>query len=140
MLRLLYIEMFSLEECSLNSLLASEFSRKKQASIQQTLSHQEEGVELRKYHLIVKSQPQNEDVRKFLQPSHTFEKEVQMYGHVFHDMANFVRRESVISLNCRDSEVIEVPRCYYTRWAGEDNIKEDLIVLENLYPQVRTYV
>ncbi len=27
-------------------------------------------------------------------------------------------------------------RCYYTRWAGEDNVKEDLIILENLYPQV----
>ena len=59
-----------------------------------------------------------------------------MYGQVFHDMANFVRRESVISLNCKDSEVIEVPRCYYTRWKGDDNMKEDLIILENLYPQV----
>ena len=37
---------------------------------------------VRKYHLIVKSQPQNEDARKFLQPSRTFEKEVQMYGQV----------------------------------------------------------
>lgn len=89
-----------------------------------------------KYHLIVKSQPQNEDARKFLQPSHTFEKEVQMYGQVFHDMANFVRRASVISLNCKDSEVIDIPRCYYTRWAGDDdNMKEDLIILENLYPK-----
>jgi hypothetical protein len=34
------------------------------------------------YHLIVKSQPQSEDARKFLQPSHTFEKEVGMYGQV----------------------------------------------------------
>lgn len=34
--------------------------------------------EHREYHLIVKSQPQNEDVRNFLQPSHTFEKEVQV--------------------------------------------------------------
>ena len=93
--------------------------------------------EVKKYHLIVKSQPQNEDARRLLQPSHTFEKEVQMYGQVFHDMANFVRKESVITLNCKDSEVIDVPRCYYTRWAGDDNIKEDLIILENLYPQVR---
>lgn len=37
---------------------------------------------VRKYYLIVKSQPQNEDARKFLQPSRTFEKEVQMYGQV----------------------------------------------------------
>lgn len=35
-----------------------------------------------KYHLIVKSQPQNEDARRFLKPSRTFEKEVQMYGQV----------------------------------------------------------
>ena len=56
---------------------------------------------------------------------------------VFHDMANFVRSESIVSLNCcKDSEVIDIPRCYYTRWAGEDNVKEDLIILENLYPQV----
>ncbi len=59
---------------------------------------------------MVKSQPQNEDARRFLQPSQTFEKEVQMYAEVFHDMANFVRKESVISLNCKDSEVIDVPR------------------------------
>jgi len=91
--------------------------------------------EVRKYHLIVKSQPQSEEARRLLQPSHTFEKEVQMYGQVFHDMANYVRKESVITLNCKDSEVIDVPRCYYTRWAGDDNIKEDLIILENLYPQ-----
>jgi len=91
---------------------------------------------VKKYHLIVKSQPQNEDARRFLKPSRTFEKEVQMYGQVFHDMANFVRSESIVSLNCcKDSEVIDIPRCYYTRWAGEDNVKEDLIILENLYPQ-----
>ena len=29
---------------------------------------------------ILKSHPQNEDARKFLQPSHTFDKEVGMYG------------------------------------------------------------
>ena len=92
--------------------------------------------EFRKYHLIVKSQPQSPEARILLQPGHTFEKEVQMYGQVFHDMANFVRSESVITLNCKDSEVIDVPRCYYTRWAGDDNLKEDLIILENLYPQV----
>ena len=38
--------------------------------------------ETRKYHLVVKSQPQNEDARLFLKPSRTFEKEVQMYGQV----------------------------------------------------------
>jgi len=31
---------------------------------------------------------------------------------------------------------MDVPRCFYARWAGEDNVKEDLIILENLYPQV----
>lgn len=41
------------------------------------------GSEVRKYHLIVKSQPQNEDARRFLKPSRTFEKEVQMYGQVY---------------------------------------------------------
>jgi len=95
----------------------------------------EDGEE-RVYHLVVKSQPQDEDARSLLQPGQTFEKEVQMYSKVFHDMALFVRKESVISLNCKDSEVIDVPRCYYTRWTGEDNVKEDLIILENLYPQV----
>ena len=53
-------------------------------------------------------------------------------------MANFVRSESIVSLNCcKDSEVMDIPRCYYTKWAGDDNVKEDLIILENLYPQVR---
>ena len=52
-------------------------------------------------------------------------------------MANFVRSESIVSLNCcKDSEVMDIPRCYYTKWAGDDNVKEDLIILENLYPQV----
>ncbi len=36
----------------------------------------------RVYHLVVKSQPQDEDARKFLQPGQTFEKEVQMYAQV----------------------------------------------------------
>ena len=95
-----------------------------------------------KYHLVVKSQPSNEDARKFLQPSHTFEKEVQMYGTVFHDMATFVRANSVICLDsCKDSEVIDVPRCYYTRWTpggaeGGSKEQEDLIILENLCPKV----
>ena len=132
--------------------------------------------EVRKYHLIVKSQPQSSEAegggaggRPLMQhnlasSSHTFEKEVQMYSQVFHDMANFVRKESVITLNCKDSEVIDVPRCYYTKWAADghdttanpspsaaatssannnnssnhadSNHKEDLIILENLYPQV----
>ena len=56
-------------------------------------------------------------------------------------MANFVRSESIVSLNCsKDCEVIDIPRCYYTRWAGDDNMKEDLIILENLYPQVLLFV
>ena len=37
-----------------------------------------------KYHLVVKCLPQNQDTRRLLQPGHTFEKEVQMYGQVFH--------------------------------------------------------
>jgi hypothetical protein len=28
-------------------------------------------------------------------------------------------------------------RTLLSRWAGDDNVKEDLIILENLYPQVR---
>ena len=106
-------------------------------SVEVTAKIKEQGGEERfkKYHLIVKSQPQDQEARRLLQPGQTFEKEVQMYGQVFHDMANFVRSESVITLNCKDSEVIDVPRCYYTRWAGDDNMKEDLIILENLYPQ-----
>ena len=56
-------------------------------------------------------------------------------------MASFVRSESIVSLNCpKDCEVIDIPRCYYTRWAGENNMKEDLIILENLYPQVIQYI
>ena len=34
------------------------------------------------YHLVVKSHPQNEDAQRFLQPGHTFDKEVGMYGQV----------------------------------------------------------
>ena len=44
-----------------------------------SLSSSQQPVE---YHLIVKSHPQNEDAQRFLQPGHTFDKEVGMYGQV----------------------------------------------------------
>ncbi len=37
---------------------------------------------VRVYHLIVKSQPQNEVARRFLQPSHTFEKVTTLSLHL----------------------------------------------------------
>ena len=36
------------------------------------------------------------------------------------------------------TQIYQVPRCYYTRWGGDDSEsgKEDLIILENLYSEV----
>lgn len=31
-------------------------------------------------------------------------------------MANFVRQQSEVCVNCKDCEVIDVPRCFYTRY------------------------
>ncbi|XP_023334969.1 uncharacterized protein LOC111706347 isoform X3 [Eurytemora carolleeae] len=87
------------------------------------------------YKLIIKSLPQSEDARNFLQPSHTFEKEVQMYSTVFLDMASFVKSKTNIPLDSHESQVVDIPRCYYSRWTGEGSSKDDMIIMENLVPQ-----
>lgn len=87
------------------------------------------------FQLIIKSQPVNEDTRKFLQPNRTFEKEVQMYASVFVAMANFVKSQGIIHNNFHESEIVDIPKCYYTRWSLENNVKDDMIIMENLIPK-----
>ena len=79
--------------------------------------------------LVVKSQPLSEDARKFLRPNRTFEKEVQMYSVVFIDMANYVRNESFILYAHHESDVLSIPKCYFSRYQGS---KDDMIIMENL--------
>ena len=87
------------------------------------------------YQLIIKSQPLSEDARKFLQPNHTFEKEVQMYSTVFVDMANFVKKQGVIPFDYHESEIVDIPKCFYARWSADSQVKDDMIVMENLIPK-----
>ena len=87
------------------------------------------------YELIIKSQPLSEDARKFLQPNHTFEKEVQMYSTVFVDMANFVKKRGVIPINYHESEIVDIPKCFYTKWSADSQVKDDMIIMENLIPK-----
>ena len=64
--------------------------------------------------LVVKSQPLSEDARTFLKPNRTFEKEVQMYSVVFLDMANYVRKQSFILYANHESDVLSIPKCYFS--------------------------
>lgn len=86
------------------------------------------------FQLVIKSQPFSEDARKFLSPSRTFEREVQMYSLVLPALANFVRQESSLVKGELDSDVLPIPRCYFTRCDGRDSkdSKEDMIIMENL--------
>ena len=52
------------------------------------------------YHLIVKSHPQNEDAQRFLQPGHTFDKEVGMYGQVRCSAGQFKTGKSKATPSC----------------------------------------
>ena len=84
------------------------------------------------FQLVIKSQPFSEDARKFLSPSRTFEREVQMYSLVLPALANFVRQESALVKGELDADVLPIPRCYFTRCEGRDSPKEDMIIMENL--------
>ena len=86
------------------------------------------------FQLVIKSRPFSEDARKFLSPSRTFEREVQMYSLVLPALANFVRQESSLVKGELDADVLPIPRCYFTRCEGRDSkdSKEDMIIMENL--------
>ena len=84
------------------------------------------------FQLIIKSQPLSEDARQFLKPNRTFEKEVQMYSLVFKEMANYVKKQSFILYANHESEVLSIPKCYFSRCGGEGQTKEDMIIMENL--------
>ena len=105
------------------------------------------------YQLIIKSQPTSEDARSFLQPNYTFEKglrynntinvvtflpflEVQMYSSVFVDMSNYVKSQGVLPSSYHESEIVDIPKCFYAHWSGEEGqTKEDMIIMENLLQQ-----
>ena len=84
------------------------------------------------FQLVIKSQPVSEDARKFLSPSRTFEREVEMYSSVLPALASFVRRESSLVAGELEAEVLAVPRCYFTRCEGGEAAKDDMIIMENL--------
>ena len=93
------------------------------------------GVKLAKdqqkqFQLVIKSQPP-ENARKFLTASRTFEREVEMYSLVLPDMASFVLSVTA----CDETEVLPVPRCYFSRCEGGEQSKEDMIIMENLLQQ-----
>ena len=84
------------------------------------------------FHLIIKSQPSSEDARKFLRPSRTFEREVEMYSQVLPALANFVRAESEWVTGDQESDILPIPRCYFSRCEGGETVREDMIIMENL--------
>jgi hypothetical protein len=77
--------------------------------------------EVKKYHLIVKSQPQNEDARRFLKPSRTFEKEVQMYGQVInHTFTDKRVTKWVFAIICRPGEFQKIKLNVQLSWPTDD--------------------
>ena len=42
--------------------------------------------------------------------------QVAMYANVFLAMANFVKSRGIIHHNFHESEIVDIPKCYYTRW------------------------
>ena len=58
-----------------------------------------------------------------------------MYAAVFPDMAAFVRSQGAIPSTLHESEIVDVPKCYYTRWSPEHSVKDDMIIMENLMPR-----
>ena len=63
-----------------------------------------------------------------------------MYSMVFVDMSNFVKAQGVMPSNYHESEIVDIPKCFYTHWSGEETgcglqNKEDMIIMENLIPQ-----
>ena len=63
-----------------------------------------------------------------------------MYSMVFVDMSNFVKAQGVMPSNYHESEIVDIPKCFYTHWSGEETgcglqNKEDMIIMENLIPR-----
>ena len=66
--------------------------------------------------------------------------EVQMYSSVFVDMSDFVKSRGVMPSEYHESEIVDIPKCFYAHWSGEEagagaQGKEDMIIMENLIPQ-----
>ena len=62
--------------------------------------------------------------------------EVQMYSSVFVDMSNFVKSRGVMPSDYHESEIVDIPKCFYAHWSGEEGEgKEDMIIMENLIPK-----
>ena len=65
-----------------------------------------------------------------------------MYSSVFIDMSNFVKSQGVIPSNYHESEIVDVPKCYYAKLSGDEAgcMKDDMIIMENLIPQGFTFI
>ena len=62
--------------------------------------------------------------------------EVQMYSSVFVDMSNFVKSRGVMPSDYHESEIVDIPKCFYAHWSGDEGEgKEDMIIMENLIPK-----
>ena len=84
------------------------------------------------FQLVVKSQPMSEDARKFLSPSRTFEREVEMYSSVLPALARYTLAENKSVAGDHVSDILPIPRCYFTRCEGGEASKDDMIIMENL--------
>lgn len=59
-----------------------------------------------------------------------------MYSSVFVDMSNYVKAQGVLPSSYHESEIVDIPKCFYAHWSGEEGqTKEDMIIMENLIPQ-----
>ena len=59
-----------------------------------------------------------------------------MYSSVFVDMSNFVMSRGVMPSDYHESEIVDIPKCFYAHWSGEEGEgKEDMIIMENLIPK-----
>ena len=59
-----------------------------------------------------------------------------MYSSVFVDMSNFVKSRGVMPSDYHESEIVDIPKCFYAHWSGEEGEgKEDMIIMENLIPK-----
>ena len=58
-----------------------------------------------------------------------------MYSSVFVDMSNYVKAQGVLPSSYHESEIVDIPKCFYAHWSGEEGqTKEDMIIMENLIP------
>ena len=58
-----------------------------------------------------------------------------MYSSVFVEMSNYVKSQGVLPSSYHESEIVDIPKCFYAHWSGEEGqAKEDMIVMENLIP------